>query len=82
MEEVCRAIIANLACTFLKLPSTKSEWMKIAKQFYGCWNFSNALDAIDGKHITVQKPAGGGSFNIITSTHTFCCCVGSSRSQL
>ena len=40
----------------------KSEWIKIAKKFYDCWNFSNALGAIDEKHVTIQKPAGGGSF--------------------
>ena len=34
VQEVCKAIIANLACTYQKVPSTKSEWMKIAKQFY------------------------------------------------
>ena len=36
--------------------------MKIAKQFYDRRNFSDALGAIDGKHITIQKPASGGSF--------------------
>ena len=62
VQEVCRAIIANLPCTYLKVPSKKIEWMKIAKQFYDHWNFPNALGTIDGKHITIQKPAGGGSF--------------------
>ena len=28
--EVCRAIIANMTCTYLKVPSTKSDWIKIA----------------------------------------------------
>ena len=62
VQEVCKAIITNLASTYLKVPSTKNEWMQIAKQFYDRWNFPNALGAIDGKHITIQKPAGGGSF--------------------
>ena len=35
VQGVCRAaIMANLACTYLKVSSTKSKWMKIAKQFY------------------------------------------------
>ena len=63
MQEVCRVITANhLACTYLKVPSMKSEWMKIAKQFCDRWNFPNVFGAIDGKHITIQKPAGGGLF--------------------
>ena len=33
VQNVCRAVLANLACTHLKVPSTKSEWMKFAKQF-------------------------------------------------
>ena len=39
VQKVCRAIIPNLACTYLKVTSMKSQWMKIAKQFYDCWNF-------------------------------------------
>ena len=39
VQKVCWAIIANLACTYLKVTSMKSQWMKIAKQFYDCWNF-------------------------------------------
>ena len=62
VQEVWRAIIANLPCRYLKIPGTKSEWMKIVKQFYDYWNFPNAVGAIDGKHTTFQKPAGGGSF--------------------
>ena len=62
VQEVCRAIVANLACAYLKVTSTESEWMKIAQQFYDRWNFPNDLRAIDGKHITIQKPASGGSF--------------------
>ena len=61
VQEVCRAIIAHLACKYLKVPSTKSEYMKIAKQFYNCWNFPNTLGAIDREHITIQKPDGGSS---------------------
>ena len=30
VQEVCRAINANLVCTYLKVHSTKCEWMKIA----------------------------------------------------
>ena len=59
--------IVNLACTYLKVPNTKCEWMKTAKQFYDRRNFRNAVGVIDGKHVTIQKPASG-VLTIITST--------------
>ena len=34
----------------------------IAEEFSLRWDFPNAFGAIDGKYITIQKPAGGGSF--------------------
>ena len=43
VQEVCTAIITNLTSTYLKVPSTKNEWMQIANQFYDLWNFPNAL---------------------------------------
>ena len=36
--------------------------MKIDKQFYDQWSFPNARNAIGRKHITFQKPVGGGLF--------------------
>ena len=59
VQDVCRVIIANLTSTYLKVPSTKSEWMKIANQFYDRWNFPNATD---GKHITIQTTIAGSLF--------------------
>ena len=35
------------------------QWNRIGEQFSLRWNFLNAISAIDGKHITIQKPAGG-----------------------
>ena len=46
---------------YVKYPSTEEEWKKISKGFYNQWNFPNALGAIDGKHILMQKPHNAGS---------------------
>ena len=59
VQDVCRLIIANLTSTYLKVPTTQSEWMTIANQFYDRWNFPNA---IDGKYITIQKTTAGSLF--------------------
>ena len=62
IQEVCRAIIKNLSGIYLRIPDTPERWNNIAEQFSLRWNFPNAIGAFDGKHITIQKPAGGGSF--------------------
>ena len=62
IQEVCRAIIKNLSDTYLRIPDTPERWNNIAEQFSLHWSFTNTIGATDGKHIAIQKPAGGGSF--------------------
>ena len=59
IQEAFRAIIKNLSGIYLRIPDTPERWNNIAEQFSLRWNFPNA---IDGKHITIQKPSGEGSF--------------------
>ena len=58
----CKAIVKIMALAFMKVPSTKAEWLDISRKFEERWNFPHALGAIDGKHIRIQKPKNGGSF--------------------
>ena len=61
VQEVCSAISKNLMSTYLDVPKTEKQWIDIADEFNQRWNFPNAIGAIDGKHISIQKPTGGGS---------------------
>lgn len=45
----------------LQFPSTCEEWIEIAKEFGDKHQFWNVLEAIDGKHIAIKKPANSGS---------------------
>ena len=62
VQEVCSAIMKRLSPLFLNTPITEEEWLRIADTFNSRWNFPNAIGAIDGKHVTIQKPVGGGSY--------------------
>ena len=52
----------RLQDTFIVVPKTAEEWLKIASGFEKRWNYPHALGAIDGKHIRIVKPDNGGSF--------------------
>ncbi|KAB0804981.1 hypothetical protein PPYR_01951 [Photinus pyralis] len=42
---------------------TKDILISCAEKFESIWNFPNCVAAIDGKHITIQAPAGSGSLS-------------------
>ena len=39
----------------------EDEWCNIARQFSTAWQFHHVLGALDGKHIAIKCPPGGGS---------------------
>ncbi|XP_064121773.1 uncharacterized protein LOC135226264 [Macrobrachium nipponense] len=45
----------------MKCPKTPEEWNDVAKRFASKWNCFNCVEALDGKHIAIKKPEGGGS---------------------
>ena len=59
--EVCDAIWKVLHPEYLKMPTSKTEWLSISKYFEELWNFPNCVGAIDGKHVVIQAPKNAGS---------------------
>lgn len=46
----------------MKIPTNENYWKAVAKEFEKMWNFPHCIGAIDGKHITIRKPPGTGSY--------------------
>ena len=61
VKEVCNAIVKYLVPLYLKVPSTKEEWLSIAEKFETHWQYPNAIGAIDGKHVVIRKSSHSGS---------------------
>ena len=59
--QVCEAIIAEYAEEMVPCPTTAEQLKEISKVFSNRWNFHHCLGALDGKHIKIQCPKGGGS---------------------
>ncbi|XP_070550778.1 uncharacterized protein [Ptychodera flava] len=53
IEETCGALYNAMKEKFLKTPTSKEEWLKIAEEFHQKWNYPCCIGAIDGK-ITVE----------------------------
>ncbi|XP_064106753.1 putative nuclease HARBI1 [Macrobrachium nipponense] len=58
---VCQAITNIYKPEVMKCPKTPEERNDIAKRFASKWNYFNCVGALDGKHIAIKKPKGGGS---------------------
>ena len=48
IKSCCKAIVERMASAFVKVPSTKAEWVDISRKFK---EVPHALGAIDGKYI-------------------------------
>ncbi len=46
---------------FSQIPSSLAQWLTIAQQFEGKWNFPRYLGAMDGKGVILQAPDNTGS---------------------
>lgn len=61
IPQVCAAITESLRCAYMRTPDTTREWIAIAQRFESKSHFPNALGALDGKHIVMNKPWQAGS---------------------
>lgn len=60
VNEVSAAIWKNMQPLYLPQPTTDT-WEAIATGFEEKWQFPHCIGAIDGKHVTIQKPLRSGS---------------------
>ncbi|MCP3882082.1 MAG: transposase family protein, partial [Sulfitobacter sp.] len=61
VRKVLGAIVDELMDEYIKIPMNEAEWKQVAQQFQDRWNVPNALEALDCKHVEVQKPPGSDS---------------------
>jgi len=55
IKDTCAAINRHMMDTHLARP-TEQEWRNIASRFSSRWNFTNCIEAIDGKHDLLFAP--------------------------
>ena len=61
VPEVCKVIFNCLKSEYLRMPSSKEEWLELPKETFERWNFPNAFAAADGKHVSLLHPNNSGS---------------------
>lgn len=60
VKQVCKAIWEALEPIVMPKP-TEQLWKDVSTGFKNLWNFPNCIRAIDGKHVNIRCPIGGGS---------------------
>ena len=58
---MCEAIVATLADEVFDCPTTPQGWKTKSDLFLSRWQLPHCLGALDGKHIAIKCPPGGGS---------------------
>jgi hypothetical protein len=61
VPQVCDAIREEYEAEQFTTPSTPAGWLDVERKFSARWNWHHSCGALDGKHITLVKPAHGGS---------------------
>ena len=65
VPETCEAIAQEYLEEVLSCPRTSEQWKEVAALFEKRWNFSQTVGALDGKHIAIRCPPGGGSIIVL-----------------
>lgn len=60
--QTCEAIIDEFQEEVMPCPTMPEAWKELSEEFSSRWNFPHAIGALDGKHIAIRCPAGGGSY--------------------
>ena len=61
VPEVCDAITRAYQDQLMQCPTLPVDWLLVKSIFHWRWNFPHALGALDGRHIPIRCPQGGGS---------------------
>ena len=73
---VSRMTISNIVTEtledpFLQTPSSEEDWKSISERFEEVWSFSDAVRAMDGKHIRIEYP----KWKVVSATFLLVCFV-------
>ena len=60
VPEVCDAITSAYRDQVMRCPTLPEDWLLVESVFLR-WNFSHAPGALDGRHVPIRCPQGGGS---------------------
>ena len=61
VPEVCDTITKAYRDQVMQCPTLPEDWLLVESIFHQRWNFPHALGSLDGRHILIRCPQGGGN---------------------